>query len=251
MNLSAESGKQKQLISPATLAASGRFGKYPGESEQIVRVPAIEKSPALVAMLSAYRNINHVPSAHESFAKCLIAVEGLDYGALDVGLFSMALAEFQGSEEFGRSAGLFLSALILLGKDRDYTIFTRHLDAELHCVGVRNEKNIRVEGNVGNSCGWQMERGIIEVKGNAGDNCGYMMQEGRIIIDGDTRTKCGQYLRSGSISVGGNAGRCLGHCMGGGRIDVSGEIESLAEIFGGGEIFHKGRMIWPEGGGKG
>jgi len=234
---------------PTYMAALGKFGRFSGESERIIRVPTIEKSPALEAMMRAYRKTKHLPSAQESFDKCLKAVERLNYDAKDVGLFSIALTEFQDDECFPRDAGLFLSALILIGKDRDYTIFTSHLDAELHCVGLHNEKNIRVEGNVGNSCGWEMRCGLIEVKGNAGDNCGYMMEEGRIIIDGNARTKCGSYLRSGKISVGGNTGRNLGHCMGGGQIEVMGEIESLMEIAGGSEIYHKGKLIWPKGGG--
>jgi len=247
MNLATE--KRKPIIIP-TLAASSRFGMFGPECERSIRAPRIDKSPALEAMMSAFCNTMQEASAQASFNRYLKAVESLSYDEKDVGLFSIALSEFSDGEEFGRSAGLFLSALILLGKDSDYTIYTRHLEAELHCVGVHNVKNIRVEGSVGNSCGWEMKCGLIEVRGNAGDNCGYMMDEGKIIIDGNTRTKCGSYLRSGSISIGGNTGRCLGHCMCGGQIEVMGEIESPMEIAGGGEIYHKGQLIWPTGGGS-
>jgi len=106
--------------------------------------------------------------------------------------------------------------------------------------------NMTIYGDVGNGLGAIMKSGRIEVKGNAGNNVGFENQGGKIIVDGDAGNAVGVFMEKGEIIIGNNAGQIVGTRMIGGTIYLNGDYISISKKKTDGEIYHKGKKIYPK-----
>ncbi|MBR9691433.1 hypothetical protein GOV06_01480 [Candidatus Woesearchaeota archaeon] len=115
-----------------------------------------------------------------------------------------------------------------------------------HVGSMMKDGEILIKGNAGMGVGGLMEGGEIVIKGNA-YLVGYLMQAGKITIEGDAldENDLGNNMVGGVIIVNGNAGKLIGQNMTGGIIHLNGDYESLSKKIKGGEIYHKGKQIYP------
>jgi len=240
--------------SPASLAASGRFGNFRPEIEQAVRAFDVGPSPIMDAMAAAWKRCHYrwellIKGVKEKkdlrSGVCEEAIGDLECSANDVERFSIKIAEFQNEKDFREKAGYFLSTLINMGKDRDFIIHTKHLGDGIDSLGVHNTKNIYIKGDGGTKCGCDMRSGTIIVEGNvayngffymhggsaivrgdAGGSCGHYMTGGDVLVRGDCAYHCGEEMSRGKITVEGDAGFNCGKLMGGGIVHVKGSVET-------------------------
>jgi hypothetical protein len=257
---------ERKSLEPTRTAVGGRFGKFGPEVEKASRKAETKENEAIRRMKAAWRacewdEIKGIDGYHEAI---LQIVKNLRYTAKDVENFSLVLAEFQDGEYFSWKAGIFLSTLINKGKDCDYVIRTQHLATPPDNLGICNEKNIIVDGDVGHNLGYRMESGCITVegdaesdvgssmedgnitiKGNAGLHVGQNMLRGRIIIKGNVGHCVGWQMKGGNITIEGNAGHSIGVEISGGEIYIHGDYMTIPDIFGGGRVYHKGELIRP------
>jgi len=249
---------------PTELAVSSRFGGFKPETDHLLRTQNVESSPVLEGMKKAWVDCKDLTHGlweirHHS---TLDRIKNLEYPAIDVETFSIALAEFQDEKKFSDRAGLFLSALINNCKDDGFVIHTSHLAEPIDGLGYHNAKSITVDGNAGDNLGTEMEGGTIFVNGNAGrwvgarmedgtvtiggyacDGIGYAMKGGDIIVKMGARDFVGERMKGGTIIVMGNAGSLVGKGMEGGEIHLNGDYVSISDNFVGDKIFHKKKLI--------
>jgi hypothetical protein len=264
-------------------AASKRFGVYKSESEKAVRRAAVErdgvmeelkkiftdyKMPTLESYAGGVTGHHHEPDGEAFYEKIRHFTALKDRTAEEVERFSILLLELQGEEDFGRKAGMMLSAMINMGNDRHYRIHTIALDRPLYHLGFKNRKAITVFGDAGYSAGHKMEAGVIAVTGCAkghagnsmsggtiviekdgGDTVGAGMNGGEVIVQGDARQGVGVAMTGGCIRIRGSVIRMggsevLGLGMRGGEIHVDGDCEiANAGLIGAGKIYHRGKLI--------
>jgi len=145
------------------------------------------------------------------------------------------------------------SGLVFVTGDAAGSIGTRMKGGEIIA-----EKD--VYGNVGK----EMEDGGITVVGRVGRPdyihvhnkntifigdpfavVGIKMKGGSITVNGDSGPLAGLYQEGGAIALIGNAGSCIGPRRKGGVITMDGSYESISCDCGAGEIFHKGKRVFP------
>jgi formylmethanofuran dehydrogenase subunit C len=170
-------------------------------------------------------------------------LKGTEYCAKDVTEFCKHLGRLlQGDESSRRKGGLFISALINHGADKDYELDLTGLKPSLSGIGYKNQKNIRIRGSVDERCGEDMQTGRIFITENATGSIGTVMKDGEIHILGDAITPGGSGIgmskRDGSITVYGNANGIIGTSMAGGKITICGNAVSanIGELMVGGQI---------------
>jgi hypothetical protein len=266
--------EQKTANVPA-LVIGGRFSRFKKEDEKAIRKTDVSEDQVLAQMKQVWKahDIPEIPGALETelYYELISNLSLPDYSSDDVEKLSLALAEFQNEKWFSYKAGIFLSALINKGKEKDYTIHTQHLEPPIYYLGYRNRKNIIVEGDVGDHLGDSMKCGTIRVRGNGGTSVGNFMEGGLIIVEGNVKGNIGYSLEGGRIIVEGNASGCVGNGMNAGTITIKGLVNgdigpsmSGGEIhIGGGDyisvvfsffasnpcgkIYHMGKLIWDNG----
>jgi hypothetical protein len=227
--------------STPTLEASSRFKGFAPETENTVREAKVEKSPELEAMLAAWIAIPydnpHIPAAikrdllrydqeSDYYLRFSKAIRSLDYSSRNVEQFSIAISGFDGFDS-EKKAGLALSCLVNYGNESGYVIQARQFGGYIHKIGYKNEKSLRIIGDVGIQCAAFMVSGSITVQGNAGAEAGTWMKGGRLTVEQD-------------------AWRDVGHFLDGGEIHVQGNLRGISRMIMSGKIFHKGELIWPE-----
>lgn len=249
--------ERKHIARPGTTRADHRFGRYKKEEKREVRQADVKEDTEVMRQLKElwkayryqdYRGGEWAADTSTYYNLICRASKKIRYSAKDVERFSIALAEFQDEKYFDIKVGLFLSALINKGKDKDYVIHTSHLFKPPNVLGYLNRKNITVNGDVGDWAGQRMKRGTIIVNGNAGgcvggDMRGYGMKGGTILIRQNASYSVGNCMRGGKIILEGNAGTFFGSWMNGGEIHIQGNFESLANNVFVGKIYHKGELI--------
>ena len=194
---------------------------------------------------------------------------GLSLSPTDIEAFSLTLSQFQYETGFHFKAGMFLNALMGTSSGSEFIIHTSHLEVPIYYLGKANTKTVLIDGDVGSHVGEGMASGSIIVKGNAGANAGAYMRGGELVIWGSADMNAGTGMSAGTITIGRDEGGDLGENMSGGTIIVNGRardwigwgmtggsiqlngdyVAPSPEISGG-QIFHKGKLIWPKGGGS-
>ncbi len=213
----------RRVVSESTIvAASSRFGPFKPESEQKIRMHEVESNKAIVEMKRVWRGTS-ISIKRDNYPQLSGKIKELEYSAKDVEAFSLALAEFQGEENFSKKAGLFLSVLINNGQENEFIIHTAHLSEPVQFIGNGNTKNIIVKGDTGNCVGHMMESGAIIVEGNSGDMAGMEMTGGAITVMGNAGKDIGNRMKGGTMIVEGCAGQNIGSVMKGGTITVRGD----------------------------
>jgi hypothetical protein len=247
------------------MEASRRFGRYKAESVKKVLKPSLVNDTTLKKLTDAWLSVgwidHYLELIDENLSAILRHIKDIQYTAKDVEKFSIALAEFQGGRYFNERAGYFLSALINNGPESDYVVHTRQLSENIDLLGLKNTKNITLNGNAGQFVGmfmvsgkliikgsalWMtgssLKGGEILIQGNGGFYLGNQMDDGKIIVEGSTEKDVGEHMKGGRIFVHGNGGISLGSYMAGGEIHVGGDIGWIGSIKHG-KIFHKGKLI--------
>ena len=193
----------------------------------------------------------------------LITSRQLFCNSADVEQFCISLERCDGKIMPGFSAktGLYLSALINLGSEKEYRLRTTNIKPP-DLLGYHNIKRIIVDGDAGTFCGEEMEGGSISVEGNVDFGCGKAMRNGlitvngdagcglgldmiggSILIDGDADCECGWFMKGGRISIAGNAASYCGEGMLGGEIHVMGEIASISGSIKSGRIYQGETLV--------
>ncbi|MDD5172359.1 MAG: hypothetical protein PHF60_04975, partial [Candidatus ainarchaeum sp.] len=172
------------------------------------------------------------------------------------------LAMFRDKLDLPFKTGLFLSALINISKEDDYTIHVANYPQAPNRIGHRNCKNITVHGDIGNDAGDHMEYGILRINGNVGDRLGSNMKYGMIELNGNADVDAGYHMEYGRIVINGNAGKdigarmhdgiiilngdttIVGTSMNGGVLRINGKYEEVASNAHYGTIYHKRRRVF-------
>ena len=165
-------------------------------------------------------SVQYPDNPSECYDIGLTSLKGLEYTAQDVAAFSLRLKQY---EENSRYTGFFLSALMNTCPDKEFEIFTEHLETPIDSIGYKNTKQVTVNGDAGN-------------------NVGGSMGGGSITINGDVGYSVGIYMKGGSIIVNGNAGGGLGNGHGG-IVRIEGEMGFISGLWKRGEIYHKGERV--------
>ena len=217
------------------------------ENTQILKSDAVLAGIAdkfrKVRKLDVLGEISRAKDASEVYEKwyldCARAIKPNKYTARDIEMFSLGMEPLHD----GRSLSLpiFLSALINTSKDEEFTIFTHTVGAPIDALGYRNEKRLKIIGNVGVSAGMNMKTGVLEIFGNSSGALGHQMEGGAIILTGDCGNSPGFFMKGGKITINGNALETVGAWAEGGLITVNGNSGSNAGYYmNGGKIIING-----------
>jgi len=249
---------QHDLRIARTAMARG-FGSYKKEDRHTVRKVDVKESPELQRIKKAFMEFPYEKRFYDeetqkwdeiTLTKHMLVADmlrGCPYSAKEVTLLSLSLLEFYPHDPlFFDKAGFFLTILINLGNDQDYTIYTQNLERGLDFVGYWNRKNIRVIGDIGRCAGEKMTGGQLIIEGNAWHSLGVNMNNGIIIVKGDVDEWCGAGMKGGKITIEGNSDRHLAEHMEGGEIHIKGDYSGII-LVNGGKIYHKGKLISANG----
>lgn len=119
-----------------------------------------------------------------------------------------------------------------------------------------DKSHLIIKGGCDFRIGGYMKGGEIEIEGDVEHSLGEYMTGGRITVRGNADVGAGSGMQGGEIEIFGNAGIETGRAMRGGKLIIHGEIKDiLGEVkefdksaFSAenkGEIWHKGKRIWP------
>lgn len=189
---------------------------------------------------------------------------GLVTDARTIQDFVNVLSEYKG-HRFGPHSH-FLSGLVNNCTDEyvllDVTNFKYKMDFlgssldshTLHIIGnvkdllgwCMSSGNIILDGDADSEAGYNMTGGGIFVRGNVKRSPGRGMSGGKMVIFGDAEENVGVFMKEGIIIVYGHAGRIIGMDMEGGEIYLNGTYESLSKQIKDGEIYRKGKRIFPK-----
>ena len=137
--------------------------------------------------------------------------------------------------------GIAISALLNLSSEENIEIEVKR---PWNYLGMYNQKNIDIEGNVGNFLGKNMHKGKISVNGNAEHYVGERMEGGRIVVNGKVEYCAGRCMLGGELWVEGDAGWNLGISMKGGIVVVDGDAgDGIARNMMGGKIWVKNLRV--------
>ncbi len=247
--------------------ASSLFRRYKQEFPKEVRKVDVQQDESLEQIRDAWIKLRYKSgSIDRYYLRICTILKELKYSSKDVEKFSIALADFQDDERFSFKAGTFLSALVNNCQDQDFVIQTKHFSVLVAHLGLRNIKNVTINGDVDHHLAYRMKKGTIVVNGNVGDNpglgmrngaiiingnagemVGLMMKNGTIIVNGNTDECAGACMFNGSIKINGNTGRSVGFMMQGGEVHVNGEFESIDDNYFVGRIYQMGELICERG----
>ncbi len=247
-----ESSEDQHTVIQVQMAAGrGPFSTFKPAEESEARIEKAEINPRLERIARAWEKAVESQrylycSAYSGFAK---AVRGIHITEREMDNVIAFLSQFQYIEKFPMMAGFFLSALVNTGRDNEYTIRTRLLSVRLDKLGYGNKKNIIVDGDVGDDCGYTYVGSSFLVKGDAGNYFGAGATGGLLSVEGSAVGLVGFRLNGATIIIHGNAGINLGAHMWKGTIRVGGTIESIGDqkIKNKGEIYQGEKRVWPKG----
>lgn len=164
-----------------------------------------------------------------SYSEAFMLARSLSYNGDDVGNISRALQLCRDVGHFHTRAGIFLSALVNAGEGLFYSVNVSATPG-ISKLGYRNNKILRVRGNVGPHAGAESVRGSsMIVEGSAGYAAG-AWGSGALLVTGDAAEFAGLGARDGHIEILGSAGRNSGELLDGGSIYIHELIRSLGNV---------------------
>ena len=141
---------QKKIV---RTAARKKFQRYKPEVPKTVRTPDVKENETVRKMKRLFKELMEYNIWKEDarFSTELLSIPAISdieyryifprirfpYTSSDVTMFCLAIAEFMDIEEVDR-AGVFLSALINKGKDREYKLHVSHLEGLVFDLGFKN-----------------------------------------------------------------------------------------------------------------
>lgn len=182
------------------LNAKDIFDSLRRERNQQQSSPEIVPSKGLAGLIDGFRRLTrmghlrtdyntHCPEAYNYDLVSEILIPE-SYTAHDVRTFCAALQKFQDTEIFEIKAGVYLSSAVNHAPEDSVELPLAHLRKDLHYMGYKLNKKMRIVGNVGMYLGCDMgPKGEILLKGNAGDMVGYGASHyGKITIEGTAKS---------------------------------------------------------------
>jgi hypothetical protein len=170
-----------------------------------------------------------------------ISQNKMKYCSKDIEEFLVILGKYQDLNYFQSISGLFLSSLINQSEDKDFILHTGSLSDKIYDLGYKNTKNLMIKGDIKSCLGRRMKEGKIIIEGNCGTYSGQFMTGGSIEITGDADDQLGDTMKGGKIIVRGNSGKIAGNFMENGEIIIFGNSgDELGRKMKGGKIVVKG-----------
>ena len=203
------------------------FSSLNKEKYKEIKKPKVEANKNLEDLIEEYKSFINQAINFEEAEKLYSRLKINSVSSKDIGEFSLLLGGYQTLDSFYLS-GYFISKLINESVDKEFKVHTIYLESLMDCLGYKNEKNLKINGNAGYGVGRNMKSGEIHVNGDAGN-------------------WVGQDMKSGEIHVKGNAGYGVGYNMNGGEIHVNGNYKSLSTEIRGGDIYHEDKLIVENG----
>ncbi len=202
------------------------------EVQEEARIQVVRNSK-LDALLKNYekwlKETDPVKNSIDSeYNRAIKLVANLGCTRTDVRNFSILLKQYESDALSFFETGFYLSAMINSSKEKNFDILTNHLEVKIDRIGFVNEKNVIINGDVGEHTGISMQSGKIIVEGNAEVYTGFQMNGGELLIKGNT-DDVGEEMYGGKIIVEGNAEGWVGENSVGGIICVKGEIEYISD----------------------
>jgi hypothetical protein len=194
------------------LAIGGKFGKFGPEEERSSSKAEVKESEAFRKIMAIWKSDHGFDFMRYKsyYQRIREAIANVRYAAEDVEGFSLALGERQHEADFMMRAGLFLSALINTGSDREFRI---HVNYEnIAYLGYNNKKIIHVKGYAGLRLGYGMKSGSITVNGDCGDCLGMNMEGGTITVKGNADTRVAELILGGTLHIHGSC-QSLGYAI--------------------------------------
>jgi glutamate synthase domain-containing protein 3 len=125
--------------------------------------------------------------------------------------------EFEGDE---MAEGITVTAMIDR-LDADTVVLPDMKDVPY--IGYDTDRDIVIEGDVGDWAGYVLDGGSLLVEGDAGEYVAHQMRAGGVRVHGDAGESAGSSMMGGTLIIKGDAGEFLGSSMRGGEIDVHGD----------------------------
>lgn len=191
----------------------------------------------------------------ELYEEAMERVEDIEVDSEMVADFVGGLDEDIAERDKDWVSGIYISAAI---NSSEEDFFTLPETENIEYLGYKNQKDIRIEGDVADigsemqegeitvegdvtgSAGHKMEDGEITVKGSTGRETGQKMQGGQILVEGDTGIHLGKEMTDGEIVVEGHAEDSVGYQMEEGRIEVGSTGKQAGIEMSGGEVHVNG-----------
>lgn len=103
-------------------------------------------------------------------------------------------------------------------------------DVGYYCAGMHQKGNVTVTGMAGPGVAENMMSGKVHIQGHASQSAAATAHGGLLVVDGNASTRCGISLKGGDIVVKGNIGALSAFMAQAGRIVVCGDAgEALGD----------------------
>lgn len=118
-----------------------------------------------------------------------------------------------------------------LSEDKERIILESAGQLDSIVVGLSNQADIVLKGDVGDFVGALNNGANIEIHGNVGRYVGNNMTAGEILVKGSAEDGVGFGTYNGTIVVYGNAGNAVGQLNKGGVIIINGDMGNLSGLY--------------------
>ena len=181
---------------------------------------------------SLVSGLDEIVRVYEIFLKntdYLKEIKEIVYTIKNIEDFCHELKKYQNEKNF-YCTGFYISKLInnIIKNDEEIILDLTELEKEITDIGRG------------------LKRGRVVIKGYAGEHIGNSMEGGDIVIYGNVGHRLGRNMKGGEITINGYTDDFVGIFMTGGKIYLNGKYESISGLIEGGEIYHKGKLIWPK-----
>lgn len=96
-------------------------------------------------------------------------------------------------------------------------------DVGYYCAGMNKRATITVDGSAGTGVAENMMSGTVRIRGDASQSAGATAHGGLLVVEGNASMRCGISLKGADIVVGGNIGAMSAFMAQAGRIVVCGD----------------------------
>ncbi|MFH0860799.1 MAG: hypothetical protein V1921_06325 [Candidatus Altiarchaeota archaeon] len=172
----------------------------------IGRLPGLRDSVVPEAIRLFAENFNLTSDTSRYYGWALENTKKLDVSSSEVQSILDSLEKTFGDDHtYSWFMGLYMTALMRNSSRKKFRLAAK---VPLHFLGyhMEEDKDVTVDGDVGDWVGSNMAAGRITVNGRAGDSLGALMEGGSIHVRGDAGMDVGRGARSGTIDVDGVIG---------------------------------------------
>lgn len=121
--------------------------------------------------------------------------------------------------------GIFVSAAVNKSTVEGITLNVKN--PLISYLGLNNNNELTIFGDVKNFTGYNMEGGILTINGNTNSYTGADMHGGELILNGNCKNQLGLRMTGGKITVKGNANGDVATLADGGIVELLGEYKHI------------------------